>query len=180
MGDLVGKRREGRMPCAPHAPLGRQLQVEADKGGAAGAEPSKLAQLFGREQPIGGLLNARANIVDDAFAQFGSKGVMHVDGNRGGLHFHFLRVATASRVHPSRQSCDWRSEGIRKPEAISAKVRPWTRRSTSTCRASGERPGMSRSSRSRANAGCESPLRISPQRTISSGWNLFQNDSSSS
>src|ERR1700752_3113837 len=87
MGDLVGKRREGRMPCAPHAPLGRQLQVEADKGRAAGVEPSKLAQLFRREQPIGGLLNARANIVDDAFAQFGSKGVMHVDGNRGSLHF---------------------------------------------------------------------------------------------
>src|SRR5246127_1354885 len=122
MGDLVGKRREGRMPSAPHAPLRRQLQVEADEGRASGVAPSKLAQLFRREQPIGGLLNARANIVDDAFAQFGSKGVMHVDGNRGGFHFHFLLVASASRGRPSRPSSDSRSEGIRKPEAISAKV----------------------------------------------------------
>src|ERR1700745_3806441 len=116
MGDLVGKRREGRMPSAPHAPLGRQLQVERERGGPAGVEPSKLAQLFRREQPIGGLLNARANIVDDAFAQFGSKGVMHVDGNRGAFIF------TSSSLHRLAGG------GPRAKAAIGAKRKPASRR----------------------------------------------------
>ncbi len=99
----MDQRGKVRVPGAADAPLGGQLQVQADQGRAAGIESRKTAKVLGREQAVKVVLDARTNILDDPFPQFGGEWVVRINGEGEQVSRRLRMRLIAEDIFPTHQ-----------------------------------------------------------------------------